>query len=1051
MTMRMKILLAAIAATNTMAQAQSGQMVLLEQPDRTMLTVEGALDSHPRVLGSAYQYKPGQHWIARTDGRWSAASDPSYCLASQGGDRLTVALCGDEQVLRRMSAASKSVRSSWGVQPTPFAETAKPAIDPTNRAAVLAFYNNQYVIQNFPLSGWTGNIAACVPGDVSPAFRALTAQRVNYFRDMAGVPLLTVDAAANIPAMAGALISSATSVSGFQYPDGHNPPANATCFTAIGLEGTSTSNIWTSTRGGPDNIDGMIADAIVISAPSVGHRTLVLQPSLTAFGSGDVPFPSVIAGRTTISLFKGVGNRADAVSRDAYVAWPPRGFVPYPVLPDRWSINILNPQADVTNATVTMRRADGTAVDLTRTNVTNNARFSPQIVWTVNDDAFTGNPVRGVPPPKTDVSVDVTIGNVMVNGQAQTITYGVTVIDANSPANDINLTRIRPGDVAAGATVATLSAYKFPRSFAQIQYALTLVEGAGSTDNALFAIQGANLTAAAPLAFSTRGRYSIRVRVDDGRENGIFEKAIIVQPSPGRPGDVSAAIRLADGQAATAAPSSNAAYTISVTNNAAFPVSNVVVADTLPAGFALSAADTNNWQAHRLYRYARLVVDAPAQPNDINPSQLQIAEIGMLDANGNQIDKKAWNLFFPNGQRNFDSALAIDNDPNTFWQAGGAIGAATTFPYEIQIDLARPSALTGFTVLGGPQNAGGWPGVYRFFLSNDRTNWGNPIAQGTFGTDESVKTVNFAPPNVAGQIAFTFPGPIAPAATVAQNIVLTASATAGTYTNTAVVLSALDDNGDPLVNTNANAGSATSPALEVTATPGTGPGPAPAPARAFQQIDGVLIQISAGSDGTLMGSNANQEIYIRNGNAWRRLDNGAAPLTAVASADRVFAAIAGRLFMCNTVWQEIPMPGADITFTWISAASDGTLMAVATGGNIHRRDAQTGDWRLLGGGPALRVAVRNATEYYVLRQGGVIQRSVDGGPLTTIPNGLLLDISVSSTGEVWGIGIDQGVYRYNGTGFDRMSRADQPMVQAVIGNATSIWAINAAGLIFQFR
>ena len=64
----------------------------------------------------------------------------------------------------------------------------------------------------------------------------------------------------------------------------------------------------------------MIADAIVFSAPDVGHRTLVLQPSLTAFGSGDVPFPSAIRGRTTISLFKGVGNRVDAVSRDAYVA-----------------------------------------------------------------------------------------------------------------------------------------------------------------------------------------------------------------------------------------------------------------------------------------------------------------------------------------------------------------------------------------------------------------------------------------------------------------------------------------------------------------------------------------------------------------------------------------------------------------------------------------------------------------------------------------------------------------------------------------------------------
>ena len=228
------------------------------------------------------------------------------------------------------------------------------------------------------------------------------------------------------------------------------------------------------------------------------------------------------------------------------------------------------------------------------------------------------------------------------------------------------------------------------------------------------------------------------------------------------------------------------------------------------------------------------------------------------------------------------------------------------------------------------------------------------------------------------------------------------------------------------------------------------PGPGAAPAGAFQPINGVLTNISVGFDGMMMGANAQLQIYVRTGDTWRRVENGAAPLIAVVSAQRVFAAIPGRLFWCNTVWDEIPMPaGGGITFVWISAASDGTLVAVDDGGDIYRRDAQTGAWRTLGGGSYVRVAARSATEYWALQRGGTIQRSVDGGPLTTIPNGLLLDVSVSSTGEVWGIGLDQMVYRYNGTGFERMSQI--PMSQVSIGNATNIWAITPTGLTHQWR
>ncbi len=233
------------------------------------------------------------------------------------------------------------------------------------------------------------------------------------------------------------------------------------------------------------------------------------------------------------------------------------------------------------------------------------------------------------------------------------------------------------------------------------------------------------------------------------------------------------------------------------------------------------------------------------------------------------------------------------------------------------------------------------------------------------------------------------------------------------------------------------------------AGPGAAPGSAPLPTGSFQPVDGSLTQISVGADSTVFGANANTELYLRTGGAWRRVETGSAPLTALVSAARVFAAIPGRLFVCNTQWVEIPMPAPDTTFTWISAASDGTLMAIETDGTIHYRDAQTERWRVLGG-PALRVAVRSRSEYFIVRPDRSIERSVDG-VTARIPNGALVDISVSAGGEVWGIGTDQAVYRYNGTGFDRLSPNGVTMAQVAVGNATAVWAISTQGAIYQWR
>jgi lysophospholipase L1-like esterase len=97
---------------------------------------------------------------------------------------------------------------------------------------------------------------------------------------------------------------------------------------------------------------------------------------------------------------------------------------------------------------------------------------------------------------------------------------------------------------------------------------------------------------------------------------------------------------------------------------------------------------------------------------------------------------------------NHRAFLAIDGDPNSFWETDTTNPTAP--PHEIQVDLGARYNITGFTYL--PRQDGitdGTIGQYEFFVSNDGTNWGTAVASGTFASNTSQKEADFAP--VAGR------------------------------------------------------------------------------------------------------------------------------------------------------------------------------------------------------------------------------------------------------------------------------------------------------------
>jgi hypothetical protein len=61
-------------------------------------------------------------------------------------------------------------------------------VTPTDRAAVVQFYQTTYQASQGITSGWTGNRGTCAARTTSQAYADATILRVNYFRAMAGLP-----------------------------------------------------------------------------------------------------------------------------------------------------------------------------------------------------------------------------------------------------------------------------------------------------------------------------------------------------------------------------------------------------------------------------------------------------------------------------------------------------------------------------------------------------------------------------------------------------------------------------------------------------------------------------------------------------------------------------------------------------------------------------------------------------------------------------------------------------------------------------------------------
>jgi uncharacterized protein YkwD len=293
------------------------------------------------------------------------------------------------------------------------------AVDPTSREAVRAFYNTHYTGSSGAAIGWSGNVGACNAGTTAAAFRNGVATRINFYRAMAGVPAgITLDSTYNSGAQAAALMMSANGMLS------HDPPTSWSCYTSAGDTGAQNANLTLSVNG-PGAIDNYLED-FGSSNGAVGHRRWILHPQTQTMGTGDIPEGTgagAYAAANALWVFDSHLFEVRPATRQTFIAWPPAGYVPYPVVWPRWSIS--HPTADFRGASVTVM-SKGAAIPVTLHPVVNGYGENT-LVW--YPSLLDPSHPYDWPKPAADTDYLVTVAGVVMGGATQTVRYTVTVFD----------------------------------------------------------------------------------------------------------------------------------------------------------------------------------------------------------------------------------------------------------------------------------------------------------------------------------------------------------------------------------------------------------------------------------------------------------------------------------------------------------------------------------------------------------------------------------------------------------------------------------------------
>ncbi len=350
------------------------------------------------------------------------------------GYELTVAPAAEGSVVVRLPEGVAHDRAGNPNRPSPrlvrtfAADTRRdrPGLDVWNREEVVAAYNQEFARAE-PEWGYTGNLNECAAGTTSQVFRDSIAQRVNWFRTMAGLHAITENPALSATAQNKALIILA------EGRLSHSPGPDWACYRDIDQPGGENIGLRVA---GISGVDEYIRDTGDHNL-AVGHRTQILSPFATQIGTGNV------RGAGSHQLANAMHLRYDwerdpSVREErGFVAWPPAGYVPAGVVWGRWSFSKQQIQTDVTRSgNTTYIRSYLSQPDFSQATVSVTDHNGPVETTIIHHDTALVWAVRGdtqsdlLPEPTNeDHCYTVTISGIRENGVVHTpYQYAVCVI-----------------------------------------------------------------------------------------------------------------------------------------------------------------------------------------------------------------------------------------------------------------------------------------------------------------------------------------------------------------------------------------------------------------------------------------------------------------------------------------------------------------------------------------------------------------------------------------------------------------------------------------------
>lgn len=292
-----------------------------------------------------------------------------------------------------------------------------PFLDVQNRARVVEYFSQNYLNAPQPAINWSGSLANCIPGTLSTSYQAAVLARINFYRRMAGVPsAVTFLDAYNAKAQAAALMMSKNGALN------HTPPSSWACYTQLGYNGASSSNLALGAYGW-GAIDLYMKDPGDGNG-AAGHRRWILYPQTQNMGSGDIPPQSGYSPANALVVFDTHYSDPRPATRQAFTAWPPAGYIPYQLVQGRWSFSF--DDADFTAATVSVK-FQGASVPV-QLEAVHNGYGENTVVWLVNNYSSWTSWTR----PTADSRYSVSIHNVKINSIATDFSYDIIIIDAGS-------------------------------------------------------------------------------------------------------------------------------------------------------------------------------------------------------------------------------------------------------------------------------------------------------------------------------------------------------------------------------------------------------------------------------------------------------------------------------------------------------------------------------------------------------------------------------------------------------------------------------------------